>query len=155
MVPLILAGISLASAYMASREQENQGDIAKKVGEYNSRVDESDALQLSINAQENIRRMREEGRKFVGSQRAKYAASGVVVDTGSPLEVMAETEGVLRMQQLEEQRAADAKAANLRRQAQMSRLYGEEALRASQIQSTATLLGGAANAASMYYGMRR
>ena len=155
MIPLILAGISLASAFMQGQEQEKQGRMAKKIGEYNAGVDEADALQLEINSQENVRRMREEGRKFTGTQRARYAAANVVVDTGTPLEIMAETEGTLKMQQLEEDRAARLKAQNLRHQAQMTRLYGAEALRASQVQSTATLLGGAANATSTYYGMRR
>lgn len=155
MIPLILAGISLASGAMAGFEQEQQGRIAKSIGEANAGVDEADALQLEINAQETIRRMREEGRKFTGSQRAKYAASGVVVDTGTPLEVMAETEGTLKMQQLEEQRAAALKAQGLRYQAQLSRLYGAEALRSAKVQSTTSLIGGATSAASTYYGMRR
>lgn len=154
MIQFIPIALTLASAYMQSEAEDEAGQTAHKIGEYNATVDEADALQLELDSMESVKRMRAEGKKFVGSQRARYAKGGVVVDTGSPLEVMAETEGMLKLQELDYERQARQQAAKLRRSAQMSRFYGATELKASQTRSAASLLSGVGNAASMYFNAR-
>ena len=154
MIQFIPIAISLAATLMQSQAEDEAGETAKRIGEYNATVDESDALQLELDSLESVRRMRAEGKRFVGSQRARYAKGGVVVDTRSPLEVMAETEGMLKLQELDYERQARQQAAKLRRSAQMSRFYGEKELRASRVWSLASLLAGVGNDASMYFNAR-
>lgn|SRR5512136_108710 len=154
MIQFIPIALSLASAYMQSQAENEAGQTANQIGEYNASVDEADAIQLELDSLESVKRMRAEGRKFVGSQRAAYAKGGVVVDTGSPLEVMAETEGMLKLQELDAERQTRQQAAKLRRQAQVSRVYGAKELKASQTSSAASLLAGVGNAAQIYYNTR-
>lgn len=154
MFQFIPLAISLLSSFADADAQTEAGKTAKKMGEYNATVDEADALQVELDSLESVRRMRADGRKFVGSQRAKYAKGGVMVDTGSPLEVMAETEGMLKLQELDQMRQGNQEAASLRRSAQMSRFYGATELKASQKRAGASLLQGAGQAAQMYYNAK-
>ena len=74
-----------------------------------------------MNGRENIRRLRQDGRKLMSTQTARYAKAGVVGDTGTPLEVMAETAGLIELSVLDKKRAADAEAQQTRSQGAMQR----------------------------------
>lgn len=150
-IPLAIAALG---SIMQADAQSDAGKTAKRIGEYNATVDESDALQLELDSLETVRRMRADGKKTIGSQRASYAKGGVMVDTGSPLEVMAETEGMLKLQQLDQTRQASLESAKLKRSAQMSRFYGDTEMRASTIRAGASLLAGAGEATKMYYNAK-
>jgi hypothetical protein len=152
-IPLALAALSAYGSYQQSSAQDEQGDNAKKIGEFNAKVDENDALQTEIDSMETVRRMRADAKKIKGSQRVAYAKGGVV-ETGTPLEVMSETEGMLKLQELDQQRKARMEATNLRRRAAMSRYTGDLQYRASKTASSATLLAGVGNAAGTYYNAR-
>jgi hypothetical protein len=154
MIQFIPLAISLLSSFAQADAEIEAGKTAKKIGEYNATIDENDALQTELDSLESVRRMRADGRKFIGSQRASYAKGGVMVDTGSPLEVMSETEGMLKLQQLDEFRQSNQQASKLRRSAQMSRFYGETELRASQKKAGATLLAGVGQAAQSYFNAK-
>lgn len=154
MFQFIPMAISLLSSFADADAQTEAGKTAKRMGEYNATIDESDALQVELDSLETVRRMRADGRKFVGSQRAAYAKGGVMVDTGSPLEVMAETEGMLKLQELDQMRQAGLESNKLKRSAQMSRFYGATELKAGQTRAGASLLAGAGQAAQMYFNAK-
>jgi len=74
-----------------------QATYAAKVADYNAKVDIANAQQQAMNAVANIQTERLKNETYLSSQRAAYAASGILSDTGSALGVQATT--AARMEQ--------------------------------------------------------
>lgn len=89
--------------------------------DYNYLLSENQAQLADMTGRENIRRMRFEGKKTLSTQQARFAKAGVVAETGTPLEVMAETAGLIELNVLDEKRKADAEATYTRTQGAMNR----------------------------------
>jgi hypothetical protein len=110
--------------YNAKRAEETSDYNARATmaaADYNYLLAENQAQLADMTGRENIRRMRVEGRKTMNTQQARYAKAGVVVETGTPLEVMAETAGLIELNVLDEKRKADAEAQATRTQGAMQR----------------------------------
>lgn len=146
---LILMAVGTAvSAY----GQYQSGQAQKAAANYNARVQEAQAIQQDMENRENIRRERKAGQGLLSSQRQKLGASGVVIQTGSPLEVLGRTAGEL---ELRAQDAARAGRSNLQyglSQAQMTKWEGKQAATAATIGASGTLLQGIGSAMSMGKG---
>jgi hypothetical protein len=144
---LILMAVGTAvSAY----GQYQSGQAQKAAANYNARVQEAQAIQQDMENRENIRRERKAGQGLLSSQRQKLGASGVVIQTGSPLEVLGRTAGEL---ELRAQDAARAGRSNLQyglSQAQMTKWEGKQAATAATLGAAGTLLQGTGQAISMY-----
>lgn len=146
---MILMAVGTAvSAY----GQYQSGQAQKAAANYNARVQEAQAIQQDMENRENIRRERKAGQGLLSSQRQKLGASGVVIQTGSPLEVLGRTAGEL---ELRAQDAARAGRSNLQyglSQAQMTKWEGKQAATAATIGASGTLLQGIGSAMSMGKG---
>lgn len=130
--------------------QYQSGQAQKAAANYNARVQEAQAIQQDMENRENIRRERKAGQGLLSSQRQKLGASGVVIQTGSPLEVLGRTAGEL---ELRAQDAARAGRSNLQyglSQAQMTKWEGKQAATAATLGATGTILQGAGQAFAMY-----
>lgn len=146
---MILMAVGTAvSAY----GQYQSGQAQKAAANYNARVQEAQAIQQDMENRENIRRERKAGQGLLSSQRQKLGASGVVIQTGSPLEVLGRTAGEL---ELRAQDAARAGRSNLQyglSQSQMTKWEGKQAATAATIGASGTLLQGIGSAMSMGKG---
>ena len=146
---MILMAVGTAvSAY----GQYQSGQAQKAAANYNARVQEAQAIQQDMENRENIRRERKSGQGLLSSQRQKLGASGVVIQTGSPLEVLGRTAGEL---ELRAQDAARAGRSNLQyglSQAQMTKWEGKQAAKAATIGASGTLLQGIGSAMAMGKG---
>ena len=144
---MILMAVGTAvSAY----GQYQSGQAQKSAANYNARVQEIQAIQQDMENRENIRRERKSGQGLLSSQRQKLGASGVVIQTGSPLEVLGRTAGEL---ELRAQDAARAGRSNLQyglSQAQMTKWEGKQAATAATLGATGTILQDADQAYGMY-----
>lgn len=89
-VSAIAAGAAAAESAHASSEQAK---AATQAADYNAKVDTQQATQLSLDANANIQRQRQEAQVYESNQRAALAASGVLSDTGSPMALQATTAG--------------------------------------------------------------
>ena len=89
--------------------------------DYNFLLSENKADLADMTGRANIQRMRLTGKKTLATQGARYAKAGVVGDTGTPLEVMAETAGLIELGVLDEKRKADAEAATFRTEGAINR----------------------------------
>jgi len=67
----------------AAIEANKQATYAAKVADYNANVEIANAKQQAMNAQANIQQERKAGEGYLSKQRATYAASGVLSDSGS------------------------------------------------------------------------
>lgn len=89
--------------------------------DYNAMLLENKALLADMTGRETIRRMRKEGDKTLSTQTARYAKSGVMTDTGTPLEVMADTAGMIELNVLDRKRQAEAEAETYRTEAAVNK----------------------------------
>ena len=135
--------------------QYQSGRAQKAAANYNARVQEAQAIQQDMENRENIRRERKSGQGLLSSQRQKLGASGVVIQAGSPLELLGRTAGEL---ELRAQDAARAGRSNLQyglSQAQMTKWEGKQAATAATLGSAGTLLQGTGQAISMYKAAKK
>lgn len=130
--------------------QMEQAKTAEQAGEYNAKLAEQQALQAEMDSRESIKRRREQNRRFLGSQRSRIAKSGVTIE-GSPLEVMADTAGILELETLDADRQARQQASGLRAQGAMDRYTGNRAATGARIGAGASLLTGVSSAARLAY----
>ena len=147
-VATALALTSLAvgayGAYQQSRGEKQQAQTALNVADYNAKLEEQAALQADLEGRENLRRSRSNNKSILSSQRAKIAASGVVLE-GSPLEILAANAGKLEQQALDQERQARIASRNAKANAQSIRMGGQATYTGLRRQATGTILSGAAN----------
>jgi hypothetical protein len=141
-------GATLVGTGVQMYGQRQQAKTAERVAERNAKIQENEALQTEMDARENARRLRADSKAKLKTQRSRYAKAGVI-NEGTPLEVMAETAGLLELDALEISRQGKAKATRLRAGAEVSRQDGYDQANALRIASGATLLSGAGSALSM------
>jgi hypothetical protein len=115
------------------QRQQAAANLKLRQGEAGARFGNADALRQRALAQDainaaNLRKKREAGARLTATQRAKYAAAGIVDSTGSPLSLLAETEGIIQRDLKEEQYHNELVLSGLFHEAAMERLGGEYAL---------------------------
>jgi len=150
-----VTAISLAvvSTGLSVYGQMEAAATAKKVGKYNAKVAENQALQTEMDAAENIRRQRIANRKAMSMQMGKFAKAGVVINEGTPLELLSESAATLELEVQDYNRNARVQGQNLRAQGAMSIYTGNQQAQAYQIGAASTLLSGASSVAGMGYNM--
>lgn len=135
------------STYQTYRSNKAMAREAEAAADYNARVKEAEAAQVDAESREQIRRDRAAARRFASSQRARYAASGVLTSLGSPLEVLAYDAGQMELQSLERARAAEAYRRRGKAEAVGIRMEGASAAKGYRRAATGSLLSGAARIA--------
>jgi hypothetical protein len=152
---LAIAAIAAAigSTAVAYEGQQQQAKTAKSVSEYNAKVEQTQAAQDSMEAQENAHRLRVRNSQALGSQRAAIAASGIT-EAGSPLEVLAYSAGQLEMQAQDEARSAEAHRQQLVSGANQTLLGGKAQEQAFTTAGYGTILSGVSSVASSYGNAR-
>ena len=154
---LALSAISTGvSAYAANQEVK----AANKAAEYNAQIQERNAQIADIQAKDATARGAIEEKQYrlklkqlQGSQRAAAAGSGVLVDTGSPFDVLNDTVSYGELDALTIRRNAAVEAwgyrnqgVGYRQQASLSRSQKGSAALAT----TSTLLTGASRLSSQF-----
>jgi hypothetical protein len=138
-----------ATTYVSYQGQQYNAAVAKDTAKYNSKVQENAAIQADMEARENIARERAQNRRFMSSQRAALAKSGIT-EAGSPLEVLGETAGQLELQAQDQVRAAASRKALGLSQSANTLVEGEAQSKGYKMAATGTLLSGVAQAANSY-----
>lgn len=148
---LAIAAIAAAvgSTAVAYTGQKQQAKTAQAVSDYNANVEQNQAIQDDMNAQENEHRAAAKARLVQGSQHAAIAASGIT-EAGSPLEVLAYSAGQQQLQALDAQRDEQLREQNAFSGAEETRLGGSESANAYDTASYGTLLSGASKVAGLY-----
>lgn len=137
-------GLGLSAAGTAASVVGNvkAGNAAKNQGEFNAGIDEQNARNAISDATSNEQQQRLDDRRVIASNTAAIGASGIDVNSGSPLDVLAE-----------QHRQGELNALNVRRQgalqaqadlndAQAQRMAGANAQTASRYNAASSLLTG-------------
>jgi hypothetical protein len=93
-IPYIIEAVAAAGSAVEQKQvSARQAEAASNAADYNAKLDVSQATQLSMDANANIQKQRQEAQVYESNQRAALAASGVLSDTGSPMALQATTAG--------------------------------------------------------------
>ncbi len=170
---------AVASAAMTAYGQYQSGQQQKKMGAYQQAVAQNNALTAERNAQiqdnaadDALARGRIEEQQhrlkvaqMTGTQRSALAASGVQVDTGSALDMVADTAMMGEMDALTLRNNAEREAYQFRvgaynaraqggsalAEGEMSALAGRNAAKSGMWQAGGTLLGAASQIGMSYF----
>lgn len=146
-----------------------QGNAAKKQGEYNAQVANNNAILAERQAADAEARGRTEERqkrldssRLEGEQRATMSANNVVLGSGSAADVLEFTAGQNELEALNIRSAAERQAVgfrseanNYRASAGLSLAEGRNAKTASFYKAGGSLLSGASQAANMGYTFKK
>lgn len=142
--------LTAASSAVGAVGSIQEGRAQKGMAEYNADVYEQNAVAATNKAAFDATRQREVARKILSSHRATWGASGVTVNSGSPL---------LDMEELAAEAELDAQAIEYtgkiesmqgRSKAALSRLQGKQAETSSYFKAGTSLLGGASSISGAY-----
>lgn len=148
----IMAGVTIASTALSTAQGIQQANYQEQVARMNQKFSEDQARAEALAGNAEATTLKLKAAKFAATQKAQFAANGVDVESGSALDVLADTRlmsdedaAVIKNNAARRAAGAAAQAAN----------YGAQASAISSgrnWQTAGTLLGGAAKAAG--YGIQ-
>ena len=125
--------------------QVAQGQYAMSAAEYNAQVAKQQAAEQSQAAKSKALSLSEQRRQIVGKQIAGFGASGVDPNSGSPLDVMAQTAANYERDIQYAGISADQATQAGDEQAQIDLMQGRQAQMAGWIGAGSSLASGAGN----------
>jgi hypothetical protein len=140
---------SLIGTGVAVYSHVQQGKAAEATGKFNAKLAANESLRKEALARENIRRTREMNRRYLSTQKAQLAASGITLK-GTPLAVLGNVASSLELEALDLAFNADQESRKLKSQAAMFKFEGAQTKKASNIQAGASLLSGLGTAAGQH-----
>jgi len=140
----------LAGSVQAANAQKQAGEAQKEAYEFNARISDENARQTREKAMWDESASREESRAQIAKMMAMYAKSGVALDKGSPLLIMAKSAEDAEKDALAIRWMGDVNATEYENQATLNRFYGRNAKKTGNTQANTTLLQGIGNAGMAY-----
>lgn len=150
MCPMTAAAVAtVAAAGVSAAGSISAGNSAKKAYDYNAQVSRERAQSELDAAAAEAMQIRTDVARKMGDAKAAYGASGVVLGSGSPLDVMSDlaTQGELSTQLRLYEGKLRAKSAI--EQANLDTMQGKAAQTAGYYGAAGSLLGGIGKVASM------
>lgn len=141
--------------YQQSRGQKEQAQTAANAADYNAKLAEQEAIQADMESRAQLAIDRRRSKSFLSQQRTQFASSGVLIDSGSPLEIMSDNAAQLELNALQADRSKRIQSRNALADATSIRMGGQAVSRGLRDQATGTLLGGVANLGAGIYNFRR
>lgn len=138
-----LLGLMAAGTMVSAAGQIQAGRSAQAMADYNAQVDRNNATAAKQSAKYDADRMRENTRKLLSTQRARFAKGGVAFE-GTPLLVMEQTARDAAMDASAIEYEGAVKAGGYESAATMSQYEGRTARQASTTRAFSTLLTGGA-----------
>jgi len=135
-----------AAGIEVARAQTEAGDEAKRIAEANAVQAELDALDARRRGVEDENVLSRDVRQQIGASRAGYAAQGVDVTMGTPVDLRTSGEQLLQSELVRVRRNAEREALGYTTEAANYRTAGDYAQRTARNQARATLLGAQAGA---------
>lgn len=135
-----VAGIAGTGMQMYGQAQAQQQSEA--MAQYNIDVEEARQTQLTAEGQERVMRMRKRNARFLGAQRGAQAKSGVAMDTGTSLEVMADTKAMMELEALDAQYSTQREVMASQQRAGAYKMQAESEKSALPLSLASTALGG-------------
>lgn len=170
-VPMAAAGLALtvASTAFGAYSAYQQGQAQSAQYKYQAAVARNNKIISDQNAQDSLARGKVEEdahrlrvQQVKGSQRASFGASGVMVDSGSPLDILADTATMgeldsltIRSNAQREARQHQIQGTNFAAEAGLLSTSARSASRAGAMNAFGTVLGGGSQFADRWYNYYR
>ena len=149
---MVIAGVVAAvlSAAVTAYSSYAQGQAASQAARYNARVAEQQAESARQAAAADAETRRRQLDRVLGTQRARYGASGVIPSEGSPLLVMMESEEEAALDVARVRHGGAAAAHGLGLESTILRRQSAQARRQGYLSGTSALLTGVSRGADLY-----
>lgn len=148
---MIIAGaIIVAGAALQAYSAYQQAESEEKTYRYNARVAQTQADAARAAAAAEAESAGRQYQRLIGTQRARYGASGVLASEGSPLLVMLEQEEEAALDVARIRHGGAMEAFGFEAEAAGARYHARQARRTKWLRTTGTFLQGIAPAAGMY-----
>lgn len=144
-LPIIGIAAAAAGTAISTVGQVKAGNAAKATGEYNAQTDIQNSQYALQDAQTSEAQRREADRLVLSGNKAAFGASGIDVNSGSPLEVLAYQTAQAEKDALNIRRSGALESQAYIRQSEADRLAGQNAQAASRYNAAGTLLTGTAS----------
>jgi len=150
--PAIIGAVAaVASAAVSGYATYQSGQTQKKAGKYNEKMGEYRALDAAQRGASEAAAKRDRARRIAAQQAEGMAASGVDINSGTPLALLTETAGLGELDALTTVNNARREAWGYQTQGTLDRYQGKMAGRSGVLNAGGTFLGGASNA---YFGYK-
>lgn len=140
----------IGSTVLTATGQIQQGRAASKVGEANARVQEILAADAITRGKADEASQRRKTAAFLGQQAAAFGASGGEINTGSSLQILADTAQFGELDALRIRSNAEREAFGFLSGAAISRAQGKGLRQSAFLSAAGTVLGGASKVASKW-----
>lgn len=151
----VLAGIAIGSSILGGVLQglgaKQQADAAREAALENARLARLAAADAVRRGEQQAGLVRRDASRVIGQQRVAYAASGVDVGVGSPVNVAGDTRMIAEMDAEVIRNNAAREAWGYRRQGAQFSQQASAANAAGQYAIASTVLGTVGNVAGMAY----
>ncbi len=143
----VLAGMAtigtVASTGMSIYGQKQAQKQSAKIAQHNLNVEAANREQLKAEGREQLDRDRTRNKRFLAQQRGAQAASGLQMDTGTGLEMEAESAAMLELEALDNQYKMNMGLRDSQNRSTAIRMDQQAKKRASNINIASTVMGGA------------
>lgn len=135
---MIGAGVAATGTLM-------QGQSQAMASEYNADVAQQNAAIAAQQGQAAVAAQQRTAARTIGSMKAAYGASGVQVDSGSPLDVLADSASMAELDKLTTQYNYALRGMGYSQQANLANMNAESATTSSLLSAGGQLAGGYGN----------
>jgi hypothetical protein len=143
-------GATLGSGVMAAGSMYQQGQMQKQVAANNATMAEYAALDAQRRGEQDAQSIQRKAAGLKGTQRAMMASRGLDLGTGTPAEILDQTDFFAETDVATARGNAARDAWSYRAQAQDLRQQGNFAARNANLQAFSTLLGSAGSVADKW-----
>jgi hypothetical protein len=139
---MAMTALVLASSAYSAYSQQQAGKDQQAIANRNAEMSDAQATQAKLQGDQEINAIRRRTRQLIGRQTAAYAAQGVDVGSGAPVDVAVDT-GLSGLQDEQTARTNAALAAwGFKTQASNERFQGAMLRKQGNSAATATILDG-------------
>jgi len=140
-MPWVAAAMGIASSIGGAISKNQEMKAQEASHKYNAAVSKQAALDAERDGRQKANQQRKAGDRLKGQQRAAYAASGAVLDTGSPLEAAVEQAGQLEMAALDQEIAANREGQQHRAESQLQLAQAKNVKNARRLAMVGAIVG--------------
>lgn len=148
--PLVAMGMAVAASAVSAMSTMRAGAAQKNAAEYNAKVAEMNADQARDAAAAEAFGIEEAGRRTQGTVRARAAASGLLLEEGSPIEILAANAANIERERAGAIYRGEVAARGFEQRAVLDRYAGNQARQQSYFAAGSTLLGSVGRAVGIY-----
>jgi len=146
-IPMIVMAVGTG---LTALNQYQQGQNQQKVADWNADLQVQNAKDARAKSEQDAMERLKQAETLKGKQRLAYAAAGVDISSGTPLDTMMQTARDAEMDAINIRKQGELTARNYYSDSEILRYQGKTGAQAATIGAGATILQGAGNAYGSY-----